>query len=79
MNKQINNIYILIRDNKAIVCESNLKELFDQLPDDIKDVKAYLYYSRQMRETNYLNLPFNKAYFLQRVDYTHENPVKKKL
>ncbi|WP_294203074.1 hypothetical protein [uncultured Chryseobacterium sp.] len=53
----------------AVVAESNLKLCFEKFPEEIKSFRGYDYYYKQMKETNYLILPFNSKYVLQRIDF----------
>ncbi|MDR6548474.1 hypothetical protein J2810_004564 [Chryseobacterium rhizosphaerae] len=69
MHNAIKNIYILIKDNKAVVCESNLKDCFKQFPEVLTENKGYDYYYNKMRLINYFIIPFAKEYRLQKIEY----------
>jgi hypothetical protein len=69
MNADVKNLYFLIRENKVLVCESNLKLWFDLIPEEIRKEKGYDYFYNKMKKTNYFIIPFNKLYRVQKIEY----------
>ena len=69
MNSVIKNIYILLKDNKVLVCDNNVKNFYDKLPDKIKTYKSYAYFNREFKKSNYFPLAWDENYILQRIDF----------
>ena len=68
MDKRIKNIYLVIKNNKVLACESNLKDLLNTAPDALK-VRKYDYWYRKFNESNYFEFEYNKDYILQKIEY----------
>lgn len=69
MNKSIKQLYAVIKDNKILVCESNLKDLVNNLPAAISGIRVYDYYRRQFLKSDYFVLEFNREYIFQKIVY----------
>lgn len=72
MNYRINNIFLLIKNNKVVSCESNLKDLINLLPEEIKGIRSYDYFYRNFKKTNYFQFKFNKDFYFQKIDYNQD-------
>jgi hypothetical protein len=69
MNSIIKNIYILLKDNKVVVCDNNVKNFYDNLPIKIKSYKSYAYFNREFKKSAYFPLDWDNDYMLQRIDF----------
>ena len=69
MNTRIKKIFFLIKDNKVIICESNIKDLFNALPKELKGIRTYDYFYRNFNNSNYFQFEFNKDYYFQKIEY----------
>lgn len=69
MDSRIKKIYLLIKNDKVLVCESNLKDFISQFPPLIKDLRQYDYYYKKFKESNYFAFEYNKEFILQRIDF----------
>lgn len=69
MNQNINSLFLLIKNNTVILCDSNLKELINSLPSEIRNIRAYDYFYRQFTKSNYFQFEFNQEYFFQKKEY----------
>lgn len=69
MTTSIRVLFFLIKENKVILCESNLKDFVKRLPDNLADIRTYDYFYRNFRKSNYFQFEFNREYFLQKVEY----------
>lgn len=75
MDARIKSIYLLIKENKVIACESNLKDLMTKFPDDITNIRAYDYFYRQFQKSNFFQFEFNRNYFFQKKEYINGNSI----
>lgn len=69
MDNRTKKIYILIKENKALAVETNLKDFVNVLPEHIAGIRQYHYYYKKFKESNYFIFEFNKDYIFQRVDF----------
>ena len=69
MNAIIKNIYLLVKNDKFLICENNVKNFYDLLPDKIKTYKSYAYFNREFKKSNYFPLEWDNDYKLQRIDF----------
>lgn len=69
MNAIIKNIYLLIKNDKVLICENNVKNFYDQLPEKFKSYKSYAYFNREFKKSNYFPLDWDNDYKLQRIDF----------
>ena len=72
MDNRIKTIYLLIKSNKVLICESNLKDLFNQLPKELEGIRTYDYYYRNFKKSSYFQLEFNREYYFQKIEYNRE-------
>jgi hypothetical protein len=72
MDNRIKTIYLLIKSNKVLICESNLKDLFNQLPKVLEGIRTYDYYYRNFKKSSYFQLEFNREYYFQKIEYNRE-------
>lgn len=75
MNKRIENLFFLIRDNEVIACESNLKDLLQLLPVKIADIRSYDYFYRQFLNSNRFEFEFDKTYIFQKKEYDNGKAI----
>ena len=71
MDNRIKAIYLLIKNNKVLICESNLKDLFNQLPKELEGIRTYDYY-RNFKKSSYFQFEFNREYYFQKIEYNRE-------
>ena len=76
MNAIIKNIYLLIKDNKVLVCENNVKEFYNRLPEKFKNYKSYDYYNREFKKSNYFPLEWDNEYLLQHITFKPDTVYK---
>lgn len=69
MNDRIKNLFFLIKNNRVIVVESNLKDFISQLPENLQGIRTYDYYYRKFKLNKYFEFEFNKNYIFQKVDF----------
>lgn len=69
MNKNIKQLFFLIKDNKVILVNSNSKVFISELPKEMEGIRSYDYYFRQFKKSHYFNFEFNKAYILQKLNF----------
>ncbi len=69
MNQNIKSLFFCIKNNKVVACESNLKDLLEILPTEIKDIRNYSYFYRQFQSSNYFQFRYNKEYYFQKIEY----------
>jgi len=70
MIKNLNALFIAISDNKAVVFDTNLKNMWDKLKAIEPDCRNYDYYYREFKKKSivvYIN-PDDKIYVLQRLE-----------
>ncbi len=72
MDNRIKTIYLLIKNNKVLICESNLKDLFNQLPKELERIRTYDYYYRNFKKSSYFQFEFNREYYFQKIEYNRE-------
>ncbi len=72
MDNRIKTIYLLIKSNKVLICESNLKDLFNQLTKVLEGIRTYDYYYRNFKKSSYFQLEFNREYYFQKIEYNRE-------
>jgi hypothetical protein len=72
MDNRIKTIYLLIKSNKVLICESNLKDLFNQLPKELEGIRTYDYYYRNFKKSSYFQFEFNREYYFQKIEYNRE-------
>ena len=72
MDNRIKTIYLLIKSNKVLICESNLKDLFNQLPKELEGIRTYDYYYRNFKKSSYFKFEFNREYYFQKIEYNRE-------
>ena len=72
MDNRIKTIYLLIKSNKVLICERNLKDLFNQLPKELEGIRTYDYYYRNFKKSSYFQLEFNREYYFQKIEYNRE-------
>ncbi|KUY28042.1 hypothetical protein ATB96_19595 [Elizabethkingia ursingii] len=75
MDARIKSIYLIIKDNNVIACESNLKDLLSKLPDEINNIRGYDYFYRQFLNSNYFQFEFNRNYYFQKKEYIKGNSI----
>lgn len=69
MNQNISKLFFLIKNNEVIKCDSNLKELISELPEEIKGKRSYDYFYRQFTKLNGFQFEFNDQYYFQKKEY----------
>lgn len=69
MDSRIKKIYILIKENRVLACDSNIRDFILKFPDVIKDIRQYDYYYKKFKESKYFTFEFNKDYIFQRIDF----------
>ena len=72
MDNRIKTIYLLIKSNKVLICESNLKDLFNQLPKELEGIRTYDYYYRNFKKSSYFQFEFNREYYFQKIEDNRE-------
>jgi len=72
MNKGITTLFFLIKKDKVLICESNLKDLFNQLPKELEGIRTYDYYYRNFKKSSYFQFEFNREYYFQKIEYNRE-------
>ena len=72
MDNRIKTIYLLIKSNKVLSCESNLKDLFNQLPKELEGIRTYDYYYSNFKKSSYFQFEFNREYYFQKIEYNRE-------
>ena len=75
MNERIKAIFLLIRENQVIAAESNLKELIENFPDEIRNLRSYDYFYRAFLDTNYFQFELNRNYFFQKKEYANGKAI----
>lgn len=69
MNANIKMLFFLIKNNKVLVCESNLTEFVTLLPDDIRELRSYDYFYREFQKSKHFQFKYNKEYTFQKIVY----------
>lgn len=69
MNVNIKTLYFILKKDKVVLCESNLKDFIACFPDNLKDIRGYDYYYRKFKKYDYFQTEFNKDYYFQKIEY----------
>lgn len=77
MNVFVKSLFFLIKDDKVLVCDTNLKDFFNGLPDDIRGLRGYDYYYRRFKACDCFNFEFNKDYVFQKMVFPKKNDIEK--
>ena len=69
MNANIKMLFFLIKNNKVLVCESNLTEFVELLPNDIRELRSYDYFHREFQKSKCFQFKYNKEDTFQKIVY----------
>lgn len=76
MTTAIKTLFFLLKGGKVILCESNLKDFIAQFPSEIAGIRAYDYYYRRFRESDFFQFEFNEKYRFQKIEYNRDAETK---
>ena len=69
MNERIKTLFFLVKENRVVACDSNLKDFLKALPGELANKRGYDYFYRKFKDNDYFTFEFNENYFFQKLEY----------
>jgi hypothetical protein len=69
MNKQVRNLYVLIRENRVIHASTSLRDFISSIGNLVTEVKSLAYYYKKFKNQDRIRHvdSLDKVYYMQKV------------